>query len=166
MLSRCHTEQLFIRQDNYKLYSQVSKRLAENCTLEKGEERTVCGSIKSITYIYECLPVYQCVDTIVQIYVLIIKPRSSTPEWLAARIAPSCTMNLQRDIIPTLTTQLTVSVVTNRVIWCLYNHNVRCFPAASHLGLQAGDNHSFNDKVQLDILDGYPHFCIRTLGGN
>ena len=36
-------------------------------------------------------------------------------------------MNLRRDIRPTLTAQLTVSVVNNRVIWCLYNHNVRFF---------------------------------------
>jgi len=36
-------------------------------------------------------------------------------------------MNLWRDISPTLTAQLTVSEVNNRVIWCPYKHNVRCF---------------------------------------
>jgi len=37
-------------------------------------------------------------------------------------------MNLRRDARPTLTAQLTVSVVNNRVIWCLYNHN-EVFPS-------------------------------------
>ena len=66
----------------------------------------------------------------------------------------TCTMNIWRNIRPTLTAQLTVSVVNNRVIWCLYNDDVRCFPVASHMVLQSGGNHNFNDKVQLHILDG------------
>ena len=105
----------------------------------------MCVSVKSITCMTSCLPMYQCVDTTrVQLSVPIIKPPSSTPEWLAAKNS-TCTMNLWRDIRPTLTAQLTVSVVNNRVFG-VYNHNVRCFPVASHLGLQAGGNHNFNDR--------------------
>ena len=71
----------------------MSKRLAENCTLEKGEqqlERTVCVSVKSITCmtsIPTCVLVCRYYKSIV-LSILIIKPHSSTPEWLAARIAP------------------------------------------------------------------------------
>ena len=68
-------------------------------------------------------------------------------------------MNLWRDIRLTLTAQLTVSVVNNRVIWCLYNDNVRCVPVAITLSMTKHSlifwmaNHipALTTKVEIDV---------------
>jgi len=94
----------------------------------------MCVSVKSIMYI--SIPTRVLVCRYYKSVVICPDNQASfLYPWVVSCKDSTCTMNLQRDIRPTFTAQLTVSVVNNRVIWCLYNDNVNCFPVASHLGL-------------------------------
>ena len=74
--------------------------------------------------------------------------------WVVSCKSSTCTMNLQRDIRATLTAQLTVSVVNNRLFGVSTITMWGVFLWLLIWGYRLEVITISNDKVELDILDG------------